>query len=116
MNSHQTGKLAELIARIFMRLKGYSIIKQNFITGKGTHAGEVDFIAKKRRTIVFVEVKKRKNLDTAAYSIFESQKLRIRRGAESFLKQNPQYSGLNYRFDAILIQLPLKIKHIKNAF
>ena len=116
MNNYKSGCLAEFIARSFLRLKGYSIIAKNYVTGKGTNAGEVDFIAKKGGAIIFVEVKKRKDLETAAYSISEKQKQRIRRAAEAFLKYHPHYQNHNVRFDAILIKLPLKIIHIKDAF
>ena len=116
MTSYKTGKLAELMARIFMRLHGFSIITANFVTGRGKNAGEIDFIARKKHLIVFVEVKHRKTLDAAAYSITEQQKKRIIRGAQSFLQKNPHFSGFDYRFDTILVFPPFHVKHIKNAW
>ncbi len=116
MTSYKTGKLAEFMARIFMRLHGFSIITANFVTGRGKNAGEIDFIARKKRLIVFVEVKHRKTLDAAACSITEQQKKRIIRGAQSFLQKNPQFSGFDYRFDAVLVFPPFHVKHIKNAW
>ena len=116
MTSYKNGKLAEFMARIFMRLHGFSIITANFVTGRGKNAGEIDFIARKKRLIVFVEVKHRKTLDAAACSITEQQKKRIIRGAQSFLQKNPQFSGFDYRFDAVLVFPPFHVKHIKNAW
>lgn len=116
MNHNQSGHMAEFIARSLFRLKGYRIIAQNYITGKGTFAGEVDFIARKGKKIVFVEVKKRADLETAAYAISEKQKQRISNAAKAFLKKNPHYQNYDIRFDAVLVELPLKIQHIPNAW
>lgn len=116
MNSYTKGKRAEFLARWYMILHGYSIIARNYIIGRGSTAGEIDFIAKRGRDIVFIEVKQRQTLDYAAYAISEKQKSRLIRGASCFMKNNPQYQGFNMRFDAILVVLPWQIKHIKNAW
>lgn len=116
MNNYKSGKAAEFLARIFLRLKGYGILRKNYKTGKNMNIGEVDFIAHKGKTIIFVEVKKRTTLEMAAYAVTENQKKRIIRGAELFLKQNPQYKNFDVRFDVVLVAFPLKIRHIKNAW
>jgi putative endonuclease len=116
MNNNTAGHLAESMAHWFMRLKGYRIVTCNQITGKGTHAGEVDFIVRRGRTLVFVEVKKRSSLERAAYAIKPAQQQRIRNGAAAFLKKNPQFADFDIRFDAILITFPCSIEHIENAF
>ena len=116
MNNNFAGHLAESMAQWFMRLHGYHIIACNEITGKGTHAGEIDFIAKRGQTIVFVEVKKRKSLENAAYAIKPVQQQRIKNGAQAFIKRNPKYKDYNIRFDAILITFPCTIQHIENAW
>lgn len=113
MNS---GKTSEFIARALFMIKGYAIIRKNYITGRGTNAGEIDFIAANRHNIVFVEVKQRQNLEQALYAISDKQKTRIIKGAESFLQKNPIYSKHNARFDAVLISPPFRIKHIKDAW
>ena len=116
MNNNLAGHLAESMARWLMRLKGYRIIAKNMITGKGTHAGEVDFVACKRHTLVFVEVKKRSSLDEAAYAIKPAQQQRIKNGATAFLKKNPQFTDYDIRFDAILVTFPCAVEHIENAW
>lgn len=116
MNNNKSGKFAEFLAGMLMRCKGYRIISCNYITGKGTHAGEIDLIVVKRKKIVFVEVKKRQNLEKAAYAVSEQQKKRIIKGAQAFLSKHPQYANHDIRFDAILVKLPLSIKHIPNAW
>ncbi len=116
MVNNTSGKTAEFIALQYLRIKGYTLINYNYITGRGTGAGEIDIIVKKQDTIVFVEVKKRKDLTTAAYSILPRQQERIRKAAEIFISRHPEYNELNIRFDAILVEFPLKIEHIENAF
>ena len=110
------GKLAEFIALQYLRLKGYSLVSRNYITKRGTGAGEVDIITKNQNTLIFIEVKKRKDIITASYSIQPRQQQRIRRTAEVFLAHHPEYQNFNIRFDAVLIKFPFTIKHIKNAF
>ena len=116
MKNNIAGHLGEFIARQYMRLHGYHIVARNFITGKGTHSGEIDFIACKRKTLVFVEVKKRGDIEKAAYAISPTQQQRIRNGAAAFLQKNPSFSEYDIRFDAILIAFPCHIEHIPNAF
>lgn len=116
MNFNPNGKMAEFMARMYMRCHGYSILEKNYITGKGTTAGEIDFIAKRKHTVVFVEVKKRKTLESAAYAISELQKQRILRGASAYLSHNNDLQNYNVRFDAILVEPPFHLQHIKNAW
>lgn len=116
MNNYHSGHWAEFLARNLFRLKGYRIVAANYITGKGTLAGELDFVARKGKTLVFVEVKKRSSLENAAYAISEMQKIRIRKGAEAFLKKHPQFYAFDIRFDVVLVKLPFSFLHLKNAF
>lgn len=114
--NYHNGKIAEYIALIYLLFKGYMPVKKNYVTGKGTHAGEVDLIVKKGKTLVFVEVKERRSFEKAAYAISEQQKQRIVRGAEVFLAKNKRYDSYNVRFDAILVEYPFKIRHLRNAW
>jgi putative endonuclease len=111
-----SGRSAEFIALQYLRLKGYELVGKNYITGHGTGAGEIDLIVQKNHTIVFVEVKKRKNLETASYAILPQQMQRIRKGAEAFLANHSYFCDYDVRFDAVLIESFFKIKHIENAF
>ena len=56
MNNYQNGHLAEYMAMWFLRFRGYRLLFQNYRCGKGTHAGEVDLIMLKKKTVVFIEV------------------------------------------------------------
>lgn len=114
--SYKSGRLAEWFALIYLMSKGYWPVGKNVVTGKGTHAGEVDLIVRKGKLLVFVEVKKRQNLEKAAYAISERQKQRIIRGAEAFLKKHKKFDAFDIRFDAILVEFPWHIKHLTNAW
>lgn len=116
MANDLSGRTAEFMAVQYLRLKGYGLVAANYITGRGTGAGEIDLIVKNQTTLVFIEVKKRKDLNTAAYAILPKQQERIRRAAEVFLARHPEYQNFDIRFDAILVELPFKIEHIENAF
>jgi len=54
MHNRMIGKKAELIAKKFLKNKGYKIIKSNWWFKK---LGEIDLIAKKEDLFYFIEVK-----------------------------------------------------------
>jgi putative endonuclease len=78
-----------------------------------TKAGEIDIIAVKQEMLVFCEVKARKTLDEAAFSLSQRQILRLTATAEIFLAENPQFT--HCRFDVFLIAQNGAIRHIENA-
>lgn len=107
-----TGLSAESRAAAFLVAKGYRIMARRF----RTPVGEIDIIARRFNTIVFVEVKARATLDGAAESITGRGKSRIVAAAEFWLSRSPDFDGCDFRFDAMLVA-PRRIpKHITNAF
>lgn len=112
MNNKLKGRFGESLATLYLRLKLYKILHRNF-TAK---TGEIDIVAKKRDTIVFVEVKFRTNknygLPREAVTTFKQNQ--IMRTADSYIMKYNLYDK-NIRFDIIEI-LGIKIVHIKNAF
>lgn len=115
-NKQKRGQWGERLARLWFYAHGYRILYKNYVTGRGTTAGEVDFVAKRGKTIVFVEVKERQDLTYAAYAIKPRQQKRIVNAALYFLQKHPQYDGYNIRFDAVLVAPGLRLKHIENAW
>lgn len=110
------GRRAEFLARLWFIFHGYRILCKNYVIGRGSTAGEVDFIAKRRKTIVFVEVKERKNLQNALYAIKPNQQKRIINAARYFIQAHSQYTAYNFRFDAFFVAQKFKFLHIKNAW
>lgn len=115
-NNYHSGKFAEFIAKISLTLKGYRIVSSRYSAIRGSSAGEIDIIAVKRHTIVFIEVKKRKTIDLAKEVIFSRQQNRIYRSAEIFISKHPKYSNFDCRFDAICFDKFYRFTHIKNAW
>lgn len=106
------GKKYENEAANFLKNLKYEIIEQNF---KLLPIGEIDIIAKDKNTIVFVEVKYRKNKNFGAPSQFvnKSKQQKVTRTALCYLKKNKIKTDI--RFDVISI-CQNEIEHIKNAF
>lgn len=114
--ARKKGSAAENAAVLLLQLKGYKILERNFKPPRGTGAGEIDIIALKRKTLVFVEVKQRKTSDDAAYSIDGFVKKRRIAGARYFLMLHGEYETFEMRFDAVLFGNGKLPQHIKNAW
>ena len=106
------GNFGEEAAARFLKRNRYKILERNYV-GK---RGEIDIIASKKKAMVFVEVKKRKSIEDAAYSIKESQQKRIWKAAENFIKNNSEYQDCDVRFDAFLMNSIFSFKHIPDAW
>jgi len=106
------GDAAEERACRHLDRSGLTIVERNF----RTRGGEIDIIAARRHTLIFVEVKARANLDDAAEAVTERQKQRIVAAAEVWLAANPMPAIRDMRFDAILVAPGKLPRHIKAAF
>ena len=84
MNQHKKGILAESFSVVLLRLLGYKIIKQRY----KTKLGEIDIIAKKRKTIFLFEVKYRKTAQEALESITPQQISRIKNAFLLYTQEN----------------------------
>ncbi len=109
-NSYYFGKFAEKIAAAFLTLKGYKILAKRY----KNHFGEIDLIAKKFSTVVFIEVKARRGKYLVEEVLRPKQLQRIKRSAEYFIAQNQQFHDKNIRFDFIEIGRNFWPKHQKN--
>ena len=106
------GLSAESRAAMLLIAKGYRIVARRW----KTPAGEIDIVARRRRDLVFVEVKARERVDDAAEGVTERSKRRIIAAAELWLAHHPDDALRYIRFDVILV-VPGKLpRHIANAF
>ena len=80
-SSYAIGIAAESSARELLESKSYRILAQRY----KTKAGEIDLVAKRGDHLAFVEVKRRRTQDEAAWSILPRQQARIAMAAEVFL-------------------------------
>jgi putative endonuclease len=106
------GLSAESRAAMLLIAKGYRILSRRW----KTPVGEIDIIARRRRDLVFAEVKARDQLDMAAEGVTERSKRRIVAAAELWLAQHPDHAQLYLRFDVILVAPGKMPRHIVNAF
>lgn len=111
------GKCGEKAAAKFLKSKKYRIIRKNYRSSYG----EIDIIAKDKKTIVFVEVKTRssKKYGRGMESINFIKQQKLRKTALHFLQNNKIFfDGLRFDVIDILIKKsgPPEIYHIKNAF
>lgn len=112
-NKRAVGTKYEQIAGDFLQNKGIRILEYNFFCKKG----EIDIIGMDKNTLVFVEVKYRKNDsfgEPYASVDFRKQK-KIRDSAVIYLMSKDLYERIPCRFDCISI-CGNKINWIKDAF
>ena len=113
LNNRQKGQMGEDIAVEYLEKKGYEILERNKHFSKMC---EIDIIAYYKKTLVFVEVKTRKNnlLGVPFEAITPTKYQNIKSGLFSYLSENPQYK--KYRIDAVSITLEpeLQIEHLEN--
>ena len=106
------GLSEESRAAMVLIAKGYRIVARRW----KTPFGEVDIVARRRRALVFVEVKARERADDAAEAVTERSKRRIIAAAELWLAHHPADAQHEIRFDVVLVT-PARIpQHIANAF
>jgi putative endonuclease len=108
----RTGHTAEWLAAAFLFAKGYRILARRY-GGKG---GEIDLIARRGQTVIFVEVKARAELE-AAYMAISAQKARlVSRRVSQWLARNPWAMGYDLRADAIFIAPWRWPRHVTQVF
>jgi len=104
------GRRAEMLAAWWLRLHGWRILaKRARVPG-----GEVDLIARRGRTIAFIEVKQRGTADAAAWSL---DQYRLRRVAVAAERLAPRFArtGDTIRIDAIFVvpgRLPIHLPNV----
>jgi len=111
------GNVGESIAETYLKGQGFSIVERNF----RCVCGEVDIVAREGRSIVFVEVKcrKNKNYGPPQLAVTPFKQRQISKAALVWLSKRRLYEA-EARFDVVAIvlhknDLP-EIEHIRNAF
>lgn len=110
--AHALGLSAETLAAWYLRLTGWRILKHRY----KTRAGEIDLIAKRRKTVAFVEVKARKTRRAALEAVTPSSQRRITNAARIFVSQHAKAGFYTLRFDIVVIRPWALPERIANAF
>ena len=94
------GEKGESLAAWFLKKNGYKIVEQNY----RTQLGEIDIIAKDKKTLVFVEVKSRRStrFGNPKWAVTPKKQRKISMVALSYLKTTKQ-SDARARFDVVAI-------------
>jgi putative endonuclease len=102
MNKRQFGDIGEKIASNFLCINGYKIIEKNY----RCRDGEIDIVARQRDTIVFIEVKTRKNLlyGTPEEAITPSKMMKLKAVAEQY-EQTHENLPPDWRIDVVAIEI-----------
>lgn len=113
MNKRKIGAQYEQAAVLFLQKNNAVILEQNF----RSRIGEIDIIARQKDTILFVEVKYRKNLSKGqpAEAVNYQKQRVISRVADYYRIRHGLGDDLSYRFDVIGI-LGEEITWYQNAF
>lgn len=94
------GRRAEVIAAIWLTLRGYRIIGHNV----RTPMGEIDLIARRGQVVAFVEVKARTGASEVFDALRVAQRHRIIRAGEWFLARRSDLAERDRRHDVVLVR------------
>jgi putative endonuclease len=109
--AEQRGRGAETLACWYLRLKGWRILARR----ARVPGGEVDIVARRGRTLAFIEVKARGSEEAAAFAL---DRYRLRRVAVAAERLTPRYmrEGDDVRIDALFV-VPRKLpRHLPNVW
>ena len=113
----QFGERSETLAAWYLKKNGYKIIEQNY----RNQLGEIDIIARDKKTIVFVEVKTRfgSTIDAALAAVDQVKQARLTKLALAYLQKNGLLEHAA-RFDVVAVAWPEQgeplVQHVENAF
>lgn len=109
--AERRGRRGEALAAWYLRLKGWRIVAQRLKTPRG----EVDLIARRGRTVAFVEVKWRGRPEELDLAI-DAHRLRRLAAAASALAPRYARDGDDLRIDVVLLAPRRWPRHIVNAW
>ena len=116
LSTREKGNLGEDRAVNFLLSQKYEILNRNY----RIRTGEIDIVALKDDTVVFVEVKSlpHGNLEILSHELNSTKQKKIIKTSKSYLQNHRQYSNRFIRYDVLAIDVPGldPVHHIVNAF
>ncbi len=110
--AYRGGHRGEALAAWLLRLQFYRILARRY----KTPLGEIDLIAERFGTVVFVEVKARSRAASELETLVSVNRARIVRAAQYWLARHPRSAAANLRFDVIFLARGHWPRHVINAF
>jgi len=116
-NRRSQGGQWEKVAESFLHKRGLKTLERNYYS----RFGEIDLIMMDRQTLVFAEVRYRRDSahGSGAESVTFTKQKRITRVAQRYLQQHRHHASLACRFDVISIGNEdgrVLLNWIRNAF
>lgn len=105
------GRVAEGVAALWLRAKGYRILSMRF----RAQGGEIDIVAQKGGALVFAEVKLRPTIEEARLAVTPGNQRRIRAAADSWLALRERRADVPMRYDIVAV-CPRGLRHFRDAF
>ena len=112
LRAERGGRRGETIAALYLGLKFYRIEERRF----KTPVGEIDLIASRFGTTVFVEVKARSSRAGEGEALAAVNQPRVVRAAQFYLSRHPELAATPLRFDVIFLAPRSLPRHVKGAF
>lgn len=111
---HRRGQRGETLAADFLGRQGFAVVAQNYRHRRS----EIDLIVRRNNTLVFVEVKLRRNATFGYPETFvdEDQAERIVAAAEHYLYETDWEGNIRFDIVGITLQPRLSIEHFEDAF
>lgn len=104
------GRRGEGWAALFLQLKGWRILERRLKTPRG----EIDLIARRGRTVIFVEVKWRSSADMLDQAVDPYRLRRVAAAAEAVVHRYAKAGDL-VRIDVLLLAPGRFPRHLENA-
>jgi len=112
LKAFRRGHVSEYLAALYLLAKGYRIRAIRY----RTKAGEIDIIARRGDLVVCVEVKARRDVDSAVFAVTGAAQRRIRAASEVWLARQPDAHRLSLRYDIVAVPPWRLPRHFVDAF
>lgn len=105
------GTFFENMAIEYLQKQGLVLLRRNY----RCRYGEIDAIMKHKKTLIFIEVRKRNSKDYGSplETVTYHKQQKIIRSAYTYVKENPLYKAWPCRFDIIGVTLSAQDYHLE---
>lgn len=110
-SAERRGRIGETVAALWLQLQGWRIVARRV----RTRVGEVDLVARRKHTTLFVEVKTRATRAELDFAIDQHRLARVA-AAANMLAPRFARPGDDIRIDVILLAPWSLPRHIRNAW